>query len=181
MTRPEGDIAWYVLRVTYQRELSTKELLDKLDIENFVPFRTVRRRNSKGQFYRTLEAVLHNYIFVRSTKRVIDDLKKFRLPILRYVVFPRDGENRIMTVPDDQMRHFIAVAGSLDERVLFLSPADVDMTKGDRVRITGGVFEGVEGVFMRVKNAKERRVVVQINGVAAVATASIPSALVEKI
>ena len=41
---------WYVLRVTYQRELSTKEYLDKLNIENFVPIRVVRRRNSKGQF-----------------------------------------------------------------------------------------------------------------------------------
>lgn len=43
---------WYVLRVTYQRELSTKEYLDKLNIENFVPIRVVRRRNSKGQFFR---------------------------------------------------------------------------------------------------------------------------------
>lgn len=181
MTRQEGDAAWFVMRVTYQRELPTKTYLDKLNIENFVPFRTVRRRNSKGQFFRTREAAVHNYIFVRSTKRIIDELKSFRLPILRYVMFPQDGENRIMTVPEDQMQHFIAVAGNLDERVLFLEPADVDLSKGDRVRITGGMFEGVEGVFMRVKNAREKRVVVKIDGVAAVATASIPSTLIEKL
>lgn len=46
----DTDTKWYVLRVTYQRELSTKEYLDKLDIENFVPVRVVRRRDSKGRF-----------------------------------------------------------------------------------------------------------------------------------
>ena len=42
----DTDTKWYVLRVTYQRELSTKEYLDKLDIENFEPVRVVRRRDS---------------------------------------------------------------------------------------------------------------------------------------
>lgn len=177
----EADAAWYVMRVTYQRELSTKAYLDEHQIENFVPFRMVRRRNSKGRFYRVREAAVHNYIFIRAAKRTLDELKTYRLPMLRYVVFPQDGENRIMTVPEDQMQHFIAVAGNLDEHVLFLSPTDVDLTKGDRVRITGGMFEGVEGIFVRVKNAREKRVVVQIDGVTAVATASIPSSLIEKI
>ncbi len=54
---------WYVLRVTYQRELSTKEYLDKLNIENFVPIRVVRRRNSKASVFRACEAAVHNYIF----------------------------------------------------------------------------------------------------------------------
>ena len=49
------------------------------------------------------------------------------------------------------------------------------------MRITGGVFEGVEGQLMRVKNSRGKRVVVKIDGITAVATASIPSALVEKI
>ena len=47
MNSPDTAAEWYVLRVTYQRELSTKEYLDKLNIENFVPVRVVRRRNSK--------------------------------------------------------------------------------------------------------------------------------------
>ena len=172
----DTDAKWYVLRVTYQRELSTKEYLDKLHVENFVPVRVVRRRDSKGRFSRVREAAVHNYIFVRSTREVIDDLKTFRLPILRYVMHLQNGENQIMTVPESQMRNFIAVAANIDEPVIFLSPEEVD-----RVRIKGGVFMGVEGTFMRVKNTRDRRVVVKIDGITAVATASIPSALVEKI
>ena len=169
----DTDTKWYVLRVTYQRELSTKEYLDKLDIENFVPVRVVRRRDSKGRFSRVREVAVHNYIFVRSTREVIDDLKTFRLPILRYVMHQQNGEN--------QMRNFIAVAANIDEPVIFLSPEEVALSKGDKVRIKDGVFMGVEGTFMRVKNTRDRRVVVKIDGITAVATASIPSALVEKI
>ena len=161
MNSPDTAAEWYVLRVTYQRELSTKEYLDKLNIENFVPVRVVRRRNSKGQFFRACEVAVHNYIFIRSTREVIDELKTYKLPMLRYVMHPQNGENQIMIVPEEQMRNFIAVAG--------------------KVRITGGVFEGVEGQLMRVKNSRGKRVVVKIDGITAVATASIPSALVEKI
>lgn len=177
----DADAKWYVLRVTYQRELSTKESLDKLNIENFVPIRVVRRRNSKGRFFRVREAAVHNYIFVRSTREVIDELKTYRLPALRYVMHQQDGENQIMTVPESQMRNFIAVAANVDEPVIFLSPEEVALSKGDKVRITDGVFMGVEGVFMRVKNTREKRVVVKIDGITAVATASVPSSSVEKI
>ena len=151
MNSPDTAAEWYVLRVTYQRELSTKEYLDKLNIENFVPVRVVRRRNSKGQFFRACEVAVHNYIFIRSTREVIDELKTYKLPMLRYVMHPQNGENQIMIVPEEQMRNFIAVAGNEDEQVLFMSPEEVALSKGDKVRITGGVFEGVEGQLMRVK------------------------------
>jgi len=135
----------------------------------------------QGPVFRVREVAVHNYIFVRSTREVIDDLKTFRLPILRYVMHQQNGENQIMTVPESQMRNFIAVAANIDEPVIFLSPEEVALSKGDKVRIKDGVFMGVEGTFMRVKNTRDRRVVVKIDGITAVATASIPSALVEKI
>ena len=53
------------------------------------------------------------------------------------------------------------------------------LKKGDKVRITGGIFSGVEGVFVRVKG--DRRVVVSIQGIMAVATAFIHPSLIEKI
>ncbi len=97
---------------------------------------------------------MHNYIFIRSTRGVIDELKTYKLPMLRYVMHPQNGENQIMVVPEEQMRNFIAVAGNEDEQVLFMSPEEVALSKGDKVRITGGVFEGVEGQLMRVKNSR---------------------------
>ena len=47
--------------------------------------------------------------------------------------------------------------------------------------IVGGDFEGQEGVFLKVKGARDRRVVVEIQGVIAVAMATIHPDLIEVI
>ena len=77
------------------------------------------------------------------------------------------------------MKDFIAVAGSVEEQVVYLEPDVSSFAKGDRVRVTGGLFEGTEGYFVRVRG--DRRVVVCIPGIAAVATTFIHPSLVEKI
>lgn len=174
-------IAWYVLRVTYQRELQARAALEQWGIEAFVPERLVRRRNSQGRVSCSREAAIHNYLFVKTSKPVIDDLKTYRLPILRYVMHVVDGVRCPMTVPEAQMQHFITVAGNLEARVVYLSPQEPELAKGERVRIIGGPFAGVEGRFVRLREARERRVVVTIDGVAAVATTSVPASQVVRI
>ena len=66
-----------------------------------------------------------------------------------------------------------------DTAVLYLEPTELNLSQGTRVRITGGIFEGVEGVFVRVRH--DRRVVVNIEGVMAVATTFVHASLVEEI
>lgn len=53
------------------------------------------------------------------------------------------------------------------------------MKKGDRVRITDGIFKEVEREFVRVK--RDRRIIVAVQGVIAVATAFAYSSLIEMI
>ena len=55
---------WYVLRVTYQRELMAKAKLDELNIENFVPTHKVRVKGKNGKLTWETKVLLHNYIFV---------------------------------------------------------------------------------------------------------------------
>jgi transcription antitermination factor NusG len=47
------------------------------------------------------------------------------------------------------MQSFITVAGCKNENIVYLSNEEVNIRKGTRVRIIGGVFEGVEGIFRR--------------------------------
>ena len=114
----------------------------------------------KEQRIRKLVPAIHNLVFIHATRKKIDEIKEenaIHLP-LRYIM---DRETRQpIVVPEVQMRHFIAVAGSYDQQVIYLPPTEYSMQRGDRVRITGGVFEGVEGIFVRVKG--DRRVVVSI-------------------
>lgn len=59
---------------------------------------------------------------------------------------------------------------------------ELNLSKGTKVpSITGGDFEGQEGVFLKVKGARDRRVVIAIQGVIAVAMATIHPDLIEVI
>ena len=167
---------WYALRVTYSRELALKNFLDREGIENFIPMRYEYIVKDERRVRKLVPAV-HN--LVCSSRARIDAIKEsvgLSSPI-RYIM---DRETRQpIIVPDIQMRSFMAVAGNCDQQLVYLEPSTVSFRKGERVRVTGGIFEGVEGEFIRVKN--DRRVVVSIRGVMAVATTFIHPSLIEPI
>ena len=180
MTQTVGEnVAWYVLRVTYQRELIAKKRLDELKIESFVPTRQVKSKLCNGRVVIQRRALVHNYIFIHSDRATIDDIKQFELPYLRYVMHNKDNVRQMMTVPEEQMHNFMLITGTEDERLMLLQPESVDIALGTRVRITGGLFAGAEGVLIKVAGARDRRVVVKIDGVAAVATPKIEKELLE--
>ena len=133
---------WFAMRATYRRGMQIKALLDKEGINNFIPMRyEVRIRN--GRKRRELVPVISDLIFVHSVQSELQKVK-FKLPYFQYMIDIRNGQKII--VPDDQMRQFIAVAGTYDEHLIFFSPDEVNLRKGTKVRITGGDFEGYEGV-----------------------------------
>lgn len=79
------------------------------------------------------------------------------------------------------MQRFIAVAGTYHEQLLYFRPDELNLSKGTKVRVTGGDFEGQEGIFLKVKGARDRRLIIKIQGVIAVAMASIHPDLIEVI
>lgn len=169
---------WFAIRITYGRELLLKELLDGAGIENFIPMRYDYVQKS-GRKLRKLVPVIHNLVFVRSTRSKIDELKvsySIKLP-MRYVM-NRTSRQPII-IPDAQMHSFILVSSTHDEAVLYLEPAELALVKGQKVRITDGVFRGVIGEFIRIRH--DRRVVVRLEGVMAIATTFVHSSLVEKL
>jgi transcription antitermination factor NusG len=98
------------------------------------------------------------------------------LPI-RYIM---DRVNhKPITVPTREMENFIKVAGTYDEKLVYLSPDMGNFVRGERVRIIGGMFAGAEGIFVRVKG--DRRVVVNVEGLVAVATTFVHPSMIEKI
>ena len=166
----------YAVRVTYSRELALKEYIDGECIENFIPMHYEYIVKNERRVRKLVPAV-HNLVFIRSSRERIDRIKDemgMTLPI-RYIM---DRESRQpIVVPTSQMRSFMAVAGSYDQQLVYLEPSAVAFHKGQRVRVTGGIFAGVEGEFIRVKN--DRRVMVSIQGVMAVATTYIHPSLIE--
>jgi len=169
---------WFAVRVTYSRELALKAFLDEEKIENFIPMRREYIVKDGRRLSKLVPAV-HNLVFIRSTRKRIDALKDkagMNIPI-RYIM--NREHNLPIVIPEAQMRSFILVSGTYDEAVLYVEPAELQLIKGQKVRVIGGVFEGAVGEFVRIR--RDRRVVVNIEGVMAVATTFIHSSLVEPI
>lgn len=170
------DKYWYAIRVTYNREMIVKRDLDAKHIECFLPLKYVVEMRGERKI-KVLRPAINNLIFIFATAEQMKEYKETSALPIRYIM--NHETHKPLVVPTKQMQDFIAVAGTLNEQVLYLEPDLSSFTKGDRVRVTGGIFEGAEGHFLRIRG--DRRVVVCIPGVAAVATAFIHPSLVEKI
>ena len=177
---------WFPMRITYgrnERMFRFKEQLDAEGLENFLPLRYQYDKTEDWDVRQELVPAVHGLIFIRSTRQKLTELKMTRREFepMHYMTNQlREDENeRILTVPDRQMENFMRVASVRDGRVVFLDYTEFIAKPGKRVRITDGDFKGAEGVIKRIK--KSQCVVVQIEGVAAVAITFVPSAWLEEI
>ncbi len=167
---------WYALRVTYNRELKVKAVFDSIGIENFIPMH-FQDFIEKGKKVRKLVPTIHNLIFIKITEKDMKEFKKTTDLPIRYIM---DKETKKpITIPERQMNDFIAVSSTNEESLIYLTPEDIKLKQGDKVKIIGGIFEGCKGKLMRIKS--DRRLVVEIPGIIAVATAFIHPSLIIKI
>ena len=168
---------WFAMRATYRREPDAIRLLEKEKLGCFVPMQ-YKIIMKKGKKVRALVPVIHNLIFVHARPSEVKRVKSL-VTYLQYITDTRSGQKII--IPDNQMQRFIAVSGTYNDHLMYFQPDELSLSKGTRVRVTGGDFEGQEGVFLKVKGARDRRVVVEIQGVIAVAMATIHPDLIEVI
>ena len=177
-TDSHNDHKWFPIRVTYCREMKLKEVLDSLNIENYIPM----RRSDKvvnGQKKRILQPAIHNLVFIRTSHSVIQSLKE-RLEEYAPMRYIMDKTKRSpLTVPEKQMNDFIKVTSMDEDKFFYIENREFAAKVGERVRITDGILSGVEGKILRIKNNK--KVVVSIDDVAAAAILFVPTCHLQKL
>ena len=177
---------WYPMRVAYDksdRVLQIHKHLNQKSIENFLPMKIVHDREDFNVESRLVPAI-PGLIFIHDTRVVITDLKhQPAFSAMRYwtdAVAPEDAEDRILTVPDRQMENFIRTVTANTDKVNYLEYNAAFFSKpGQAVRITDGELAGCTGIIRRIK--KRRCVVVEVNGICAVAITFVPSDWLELI
>lgn len=174
---------WYVMRVTYGRELAAKEALDYMPTEVFATFVPMRYEYvvRAGKKTRILKPSVRNLVFVRTSRAAMDDIKRTKIPYLRYFMCHDSGQSYPMTVRDEDMQNFMRVARRLEEDIQYVAPEDFDLKEGERVRIVGGPFVDAEGFLVKIKGCRSKRVVVSLDDFLHVATTVVPINLIEKI
>ena len=119
-------------------------------------------------------------LLVRSTRKVIQEAKTCYIPFLQYLTRQSGGRNLPIVVPDNQMQQFIQASSVEGKKLIYLTVDELGrLNQGVRVRVIGGPFDGVEGIFQRVKGCRSKRVVIWLQGIIAVVLAEIHPDLIE--
>ncbi|MDR0754053.1 MAG: UpxY family transcription antiterminator, partial [Prevotellaceae bacterium] len=163
------------------KAVKLRHYLEEASIKYFFPFyyKDVKTGDA-GNCEQIALPLIGNLIFAYSSKEILDPVlkeAKRKLAISSDLYYRDFGDKRMITIPENQMRNFIAIAENSRKNIIYLSNKDVSCRKGTRVKITGGEFAGVEGVFMRIKGNK--RLVVNIPQLFSVATEYIPTCYVQ--
>lgn len=174
------ETVWYALRATYGRGLDAKTILDNDSVDNFIPQHYQICTTKNGHKERKLVPFLKDLIFACTTSQKIKE-EKAKIPFLLYITKKENGSTKPVIVPETQMQQFIEVIETFNEQLIFLKPEEINLKQGIPVRVHGGLFDKREGVFLRVKGIRDRRVVISIDGVGAIVLATIHPDFIEVI
>ena len=161
----ENEVRWYVIgSVTRGRELKIRDELRRDEHECFVPLQyEVRKVN--GQRRRIMVPAVTGLIFLRGTLEGVRENIKFRSDGLFIRKSTFSNKEDYLSVSEHDMRNFIALSEQAGEKITYYNPDEIHLQVGDKIRVNGGVFDGREGVIMRIKGKRRRQLVVSIPGV----------------
>lgn len=168
---------WYALKVFYRRTLAIKAKLDDMGIPNYVPMKPVERVR-RGRKIIEQVPLVSSLLFLQTTESF---LRSFKMLHEHDLMFYQDfATKKPAPIDDVEMRSFIILTSAdRGTRVEYLGESVPDFKRGERVRVTGGLYEGAEGYIRKVRS--DRKLVVEVKGVAVVAVSYIEPALLEKI
>lgn len=157
---------WFAMRFLYNDQPKIRARLAHDNIPTYSPMRTVVEERG-GRRIRRVEPIIFDLFFVRGTREEIDPYV-LNSPNFQYRYKTGGTYREPMVVPEEQMNRFIE-AVSMTPQPLYFTPDELDVGKGTRIRIIGGPMDGYEGVLMKVKGARSRRLIVEIPDTIAVA------------
>lgn len=180
-------IKWFVLKTSTSisriREIMTREGLEFF-FPTFQSTASVKEKKVSRE-----KALVLDLLFVHCHEiemvRVCECNKGVRPIYQRRPVLNKDSmdlsieHSHYLVVPDKQMGYFMRTVSMYQNNVPFLSPKEVDMTKGDVVRVIDGPFRGIEGTLISEQGKDGGRVLVQISDIVAIPTMSIAPEFLE--
>ena len=129
---------------------------------------------------RVLVPLLPRMVFVRGR---FSEVHRFQsiYSFIGFATLPKDGHRTPIVVPDPDMENFRIVADKCRDDLTYYSPREMKMLKGEYIRIIGGLFDGAVAKLVKVPGKRNRKLVVELPGIAEVATTSIEPQFVRKI
>ena len=174
------NLHWYALKVFYNKVLPLRDKLAGAGCDTYCPL------TPDGK------PLISSLLFVRCAEQQLTELhRESQSDEQKFAIYTRketrasaiDGKPSEMNVPapipEDEMRAFILVTSASPDTFEVLGPDAPKYHTGQKVRVTEGPFKGSEGYVKRIK--KDRRLVITVTGIVAVATVHINPAYLEPI
>lgn len=172
---------WYVMRVL-RREKWARDVFQEAGFRTYLPMHTIAVMRH-GRKHTEEVPLLRSFVFVHGCREDIQTFKT-RHPNIQYAMNRLGAKAVPMTVPQREMDNFIRLCESDDSSLRFYSGDDSESLSrlkcGDRVKVMGGVFDGVEARILRIRGARTPRICVAIEGFCAVSVEVMPD-LLEKL
>ncbi len=164
---------WYVLSANYRNEVKIRDDLRRLGFDCYLPMR-YELKERRGKKRRLLVPAINGMVFVKNIKSAIEEyLVTTKLPAY-FRMSGISGQKKPIVVPDRDMENFMRVTQQVEENLTYFQPDEIKLRVGDKIRVHGGIFDGVEGVLMRVPGKRSRQLVVSIPEISAVAVSLSP-------
>lgn len=159
----ESSKNWYALKIFTDRSFILR-YFDSKDIEVYIPV-------LNGQY------ALGSIIFILCTE---EQILKAKTDWFHSIMVYRDMEtNKPQAIPIAEMDNFKMVMNIRNQEFQAIELTDTKLTEGQKVRVLDGPLKGIVGVIKRIKG--DRRLVVSVSGVAAVATVFVHPDYLEKV
>ncbi len=138
----EDDSAWWALYTKHQHEKMVTEMLSTKGFEVFLPlYESVHRWKDRKKLLSL--PLFPCYVFIRGAFN--RKLQVVTTPGVHMILY--NGE-RVATIPEDEIQ---AIRRTVEGK--FKVEPHPFLKYGDRVRVTKGSLEGVQGILIRKKNS----------------------------
>ena len=174
-----NEMHWYAFKVFCRKVCELRAGLASAGLETYYPVQ------SDGRPY------VHSLLFVRCCEHQLLELRRDASIGNCFSIYTHTRKRKRLDsdqmyecqvpapIDDNEMAVFILVTSASPDTYTILGPDDPKYHTGQQVRVVAGPFEGLVGRVRRIK--KDRRLVITITGVVAVATVHIDPRLLEPV
>lgn len=148
---------WFALKAS-QKEMQAANILEKAGIRVYAPQIKVDT-TYRGKKKIVMRSLIPNTLFAYTSFRVLNTIKRYH-PFITYSYKKMDGKFKILKIPTREMEQFIDSSTKMQDDIAYFHPDELELKKGDRVRIVGGLFDGYEGTLLKAKGRAKRMFVI---------------------
>ena len=177
-------VNWYAIRAFKRKVLRIREDFEKQGCKTYMAMRRFEGIVDGRPVHKDVE-IIPQLLFVCCPEKFLELYKKEHdkdFMIYRHKVLDKGGFPVLTPapIPEEQMKTFMFITSTDNGKdVEYYADVMPYFEEGERVRVTDGIYKGLEGYVKRIK--RDRKLLVALEGIAVVAISKIPISYLEKI